>query len=244
MAIIFEDRPSDSPFVERIWRSRCEVPGPFLSMALNRWQLVAWTVQGKTSFTVRGPETHATIAQCPEHEEFVGVLLPPGVFMPLFRPAGMVDRAITLPEATSHSFWLDGSAWQYPGYEQVDVFVDRLVRAGLLEREPTVDATLQGDPVYFSPRSLQRRFLSATGLTLGTMRQIERARFATDLLRQGVSIADTVALSGYFDQPHLTRSLKRFIGQTPAQLSGKSAGQQLSFLYKTSPTPMRHNEVA
>lgn len=244
MAIIFEDRQSESPLVERIWRSRCEIPGPFLSLALNRWQLVVWSAQGKSYFTVRGPETHATVAQCPEHEEYVGILLSPGVYMPSLPTAELVDRAITLPDVSSRSFWLDGSAWQYPTYEQADVFVDRLVRAGLLTSEPLVDATLRGLPVYFSPRSLQRRFLNATGLTLGAMRQIERARFATDLLRQGVSIADTVARAGYFDQPHLTRSLKRFIGQTPTQLNGKDAGRQLSFLYKTSSTPILHNEVA
>ncbi len=42
------------------------------------------------------------------------------------------------------------------------------------------------------------------------------------LLQQGVSIVDTVDQAGYADQPHLTRSLKRFIGQTPAQLLAAS----------------------
>jgi methylphosphotriester-DNA--protein-cysteine methyltransferase len=39
------------------------------------------------------------------------------------------------------------------------------------------------------------------------------------LLRQGASILDTVYQAGYFDQPHLTRALKRFTGQTPAQIA-------------------------
>jgi AraC-like DNA-binding protein len=34
-----------------------------------------------------------------------------------------------------------------------------------------------------------------------------------------VSIGDVVYQAGYADQPHLTRSLKRFIGYTPAQLA-------------------------
>ena len=34
----------------------------------------------------------------------------------------------------------------------------------------------------------------------------------------GVSILDTAYEAGYFDQPHLTRSLKQFIGRTPAQI--------------------------
>jgi hypothetical protein len=32
------------------------------------------------------------------------------------------------------------------------------------------------------------------------------------------SILDTVDLAGYADQPHLTGSLKRYMGQTPAQI--------------------------
>ena len=39
MSIRFESRLSESPLVERIWRSRCEQPGMFTSMALNRVQL-------------------------------------------------------------------------------------------------------------------------------------------------------------------------------------------------------------
>lgn len=67
--------------------------------------------------------------------------------------------------------------------------------------------------------TVRRRFLRATGLRPGTVRQIERARKAELLLKQGQSILDTVYEAGYFDQPHLTRSLKHFLGQTPAQIA-------------------------
>jgi methylphosphotriester-DNA--protein-cysteine methyltransferase len=50
-------------------------------------------------------------------------------------------------------------------------------------------------------------------------------------LKQGVSILDTVHEAGYFDQAHLTRSLKYLIGQTPAKIA--RGDEQLSFLYKT-----------
>jgi AraC-like DNA-binding protein len=49
-----------------------------------------------------------------------------------------------------------------------------------------------------------------------------------------MSILDTVYQAGYFDQAHLTRSLRRFIGQTPAQLMDKNRSEQLSFLYNTA----------
>ena len=40
---------------------------------------------------------------------------------------------------------------------------------------------------------------------------------------------------GYFDQPHLTRALKRFIGKTPAQIINKTESEQMSLLFKTEP---------
>jgi AraC-like DNA-binding protein len=46
-------------------------------------------------------------------------------------------------------------------------------------------------------------------------------------------ILDVVHRAGYFDQPHLSRSLKRLIGMTPSEIAG--GARQLSFLYKTLP---------
>ena len=50
-----------------------------------------------------------------------------------------------------------------------------------------------------------------------------------------MSILDTVHEAGYYDQAHLTKSLKYLIGQTPVQIVRGT--QQLSFLYKTTPLP-------
>jgi len=58
---------------------------------------------------------------------------------------------------------------------------------------------------------------------------------ATMLLRDGVPILDVVHATGYFDQAHLTRSLRHRIGQTPVAVSRMA--EQLSFLYKTRPGP-------
>ena len=39
--------------------------------------------------------------------------------------------------------------------------------------------------------------------------------------------------AGFFDQAHLTRSLRSLIGETPARVARRE--RQLSFLYKTDP---------
>lgn len=65
---------------------------------------------------------------------------------------------------------------------------------------------------------MQRRIVRATGLTQQTIRQIKRAHAAAALLAQGVAILDVVDQLGYADQAHLSRALRRFIGDTPARL--------------------------
>jgi AraC-like DNA-binding protein len=187
---------------------------------------------GKTTLTVRGPETKATTMACPAEGEWVGIRFKLGSFMPLLPARELSDhRDVTLPGATSRSFWLNGSAWEYPDFANAETFVKRLVRNGLIAVDHAVSAALQRQEQDLSVRSAQRHFLRATGMTQGAIRQIERARRATNLLREGTSILDTVHQAGYFDQAHLTRSLKHYIGHTPVQIM--RAERQLSFLYKT-----------
>ena len=236
MIIIDEERASDSPFVERVWRSHSEGVRPFLSVAVNHCELVVSRLQGKVTMTLRGPETKATpVGDCPAEGEWFGILLKLGTALPHLPTSRLVDRGVDLPAAASNSFWFGGSVWQCPDYENADVFIERLAREGLLLRDPVVAAAVQGQLSDLTQRAVQYRFLQATGITQSAARQIERARYATFLLQQGVSIPDVTQQAGYYDQPHLTRSLKRLIGQTPAQLLQRSRPEQLSLLYKTTP---------
>lgn len=242
MDLICDERLSDAPIVERIWHSQGERAGPFISMAEIECGLVVTKYRGKTTITLRGPATRATPAFCPADAEFFGIQFRSGAFMPNLPAKLVMDRHdVNLPEATSKSFWLNGSAWQYPDYENADTFVDRLVHDSLLVYDPVVGEVLRGQPVEMSLRTVQRRFLQATGLTHNTIYQINRAQYATTLLKQGVSILDTVDQAGYFDQPHLTRSLKHFIGLTPAQITDQSRPERLSFLYKKNPSWLGYN---
>src|SRR5215813_11986735 len=232
--LVFSDRPSDSPFVERVWRCHSERAGRFLSIASSHWEMVVTRHKGKTTMTVRGPETKATAIDCPADGEWLGIRFRLGTFMPQLPVANLLDRQdVNLPGVTGRSFWLNGSAWEYPDFENAEAFVARLVKRGVIARDRAVDDALRGVPSALSMRSVQRHCLRATGMTHSTFRQIERARYATNLLKQGVPILDAVHEARFFDQAHLTRSLKRLIGQTPAKIIGQE--DQLSFLYKTGP---------
>lgn len=235
MFIVFhQDRPSDSPFVERVWSCHSEGSGTFLAVASSHWEMVVTRLNGETTLTIRGPETRARDVYCPPDGEWLAIRFKAGSFMPRLPVARLLDgRDVILPQASKRSFWLNGGAWEYPGLENAETFVARLAKAGVIARDPAVEAVLQGDTQALSLRSAQRHFLLATGMTHSALRQIERARYATNLLRSGASIGDAVHEAGYFDQAHLTRSLKRLIGLTPARIAREE--RQLSFLYNTRP---------
>jgi AraC-like DNA-binding protein len=237
-----EQRLSDSPFVERIWRTTSSSEGPFISLALSHWQMCIWTSEGKTHLTVRGPETKATEAYCPPDADFFGIIFKLGTFMPDMPSSQLVDAATDLPTESNRGFLLNSETWQFPDFENADTFVDQLVRADLLVHEPIVDAALQGYLKEKSLRSVQRSFLRATGMSHTAIRQIERARYAVSLLEQGATILDTIDLAGYYDQPHLTRALKYYAGLTPAQIMPERNPHQLSIHWQPEPAILVANK--
>ena len=88
----------------------------------------------------------------------------------------------------------------------------RLARTGASAREAA-------RALDWSERTLRRRVLESFGYGYSTLVRIERACRARSLLQRGLSPAGVSAMTGYADQPHLTREFARTVGVTPAQLS-------------------------
>jgi AraC-like DNA-binding protein len=236
MFLTFEDRPSDSPFVERVWRARTIDGGVFHSIAESNLELVITRLPGLTRVTLRGPVTKPSMVDCPANGQWIAIRFRLGTYLPRIPTALLLDHnSLELLVTADARFWFEDAAWEIPTFENAEVFVQRLARHGAIGRDPAVGAAILGDRQALSRRSVQRHFLHATGMTHTRLRQIERARFAVDLLRSGSSILDVVSDAGYFDQAHLTRSLQRLTGQTPMKILRKEA--QLSFLYKAIQPP-------
>ncbi len=233
MSLEIESRPSDSPYIERVWRSSSSDVRQMMSVATAHWELVFWQYRGQIRVAVQGPELKAGPAPVPEDATFFGISFSLGTSLPHLPANRLVDRAAEIPGATRRSFWLNGSAWRLPGYGNAEGFVRRMVREGVLAWDPAVTAALAGAPTDVSERTIQRRVAAATGLTRATIRQIGRARQAAVLIQQGRPAHDVVHQLGYFDQPHLARSLTRYIGRTATQLRDRSPREPLSLLYKT-----------
>lgn len=222
------ERLSDSPFVDAVTHGYTTEVGSTIRPAETHWHMVLVKAEGKTQLLVVGPLTTAGVVSWGAGGEILWLRFKLGVFMPHLAFHEFRDAELSLPGATSQRFWLKGSAWQFPDYENVDTFVDRLMREEVLAYDPLVGAIMQEQPQTLAPRTVRHRFAQATGLTQKHVMQVARAQQAAEMLNQGVPILDTVDELGYFDQPHLTRALKRWVGYTPAQLTRSPHAAQAS----------------
>jgi hypothetical protein len=233
MGLDIESRPSDSRHVERVWRCRSHGVDRMTAIANAHWELVFWWQGGVASAAVLGPESRASPAPVPEEAEFFGISFALGTAMPHLTPDGLVDGSVPLPQATGGSFWLKGSAWRTPGFDDAELFVRRLVREGVVARDPVAVAALGEEAPEVSERTVQRHVVTTTGLTRGAIQRIDRARRATVLIQEGQPAQQVAHSLGYFDQPHLARSLARYIGRTATQLAAGVPAEPMSLLYKT-----------
>jgi hypothetical protein len=232
MFIVFDqDRHSDSPFVERVWTCHSEGSGIFSSVAAPNCELVLTRLHGNVMVTLRGPETRARQVRCPADGEWLAIRFKAGTFFRSLPALRLIDgNDVHLPQFSGRAFWLEGARWECPGFENAETFVSRLAKAGVIQRDPIVAAAIEGDSQLLSQRSVQRRFRQVCGISHTALRQIERARYAAKLLSNGAPILEAQEKAGFYDQAHLTRSMKRYAGFTPATIA--RGEQQLSFLYK------------
>ncbi|MFD3507464.1 helix-turn-helix domain-containing protein [Nocardia sp. NPDC058666] len=224
MGLVFETRWSDSAWVESVWTCRSEQVAEMTSVATQTWGLVFWAENGVPGAAVTGPESRTGTAPVPEGADFVGVQFAVGTSLRAVTAPTLVDSGIVLPDVTARGFWLDGQRWETPRADDVEALVERLVGEGVVVRDALVADTLRGLEPAITERTLERRFRAATGLTQGAIRQIDRARTAALLLSAGETSADVIDKLGYYDEPHLARALRRFVGRTAGQLREGSEG--------------------
>ncbi|WP_246186686.1 helix-turn-helix domain-containing protein [Microlunatus speluncae] len=230
--LVVEHRASESPYIERVWRSRSHDVGQMLAVANPRVGLVSWCHRGKLSVSITGPESGGSRAEVPEDATFFGIDFALGAFLPHLSGTRLLDREISIPDVSDRSFHLAGSHWQHPDFDTAELFVQRLVREEILGRDRLITDIARGATPDLSARTVQRRFLAATGVTRGAARQMDRARAAAIMLGDGAAPAEVIIELGFHDNPHLHRSLRRYIGRTATELSSDAA-VPLSLLYTT-----------
>lgn len=218
MSFRYEEKQSQSKWVDVMWRTVDETDGTYMAAADGSWDMVfTKTLEGKVTVRLSGPSTTTTPVHYKKGNRNFGMRFKQGVFLTHISVAKAVDVTETLPMPNDHSFLLGGHVLEIPSYETLDKFVETLEKLGLISEDPLVRAALEKAKYGASQRSLQRRFGQAVGMTPAYIKQIERAWKAVDLLQQGKTITEVVHELGYADQAHLNRNIKKVTGLTPRQ---------------------------
>jgi hypothetical protein len=222
MSVRREERPSDSPLVARITHVSYGRDTDDVTTPDGCWDLVVMKVNGQVSMLQTGVITRPVALTYRAGDEYLAISFKPGVFRPRLPGARMLDRGQPLPSSSPRrspgSFWLEQDQLEIPTFENAEAMVERLVRRELIVRDQIVEGVVEGRPRAISPRSVQRHFLEAMGMTAKRLEQIQRARRAVELLQLGHRAVDVALDLGYADQPHLTRSLKAIMGKTPGEI--------------------------
>jgi AraC-like DNA-binding protein len=216
--IMHEERNSDSPHIQFVWRSHATQSGSFEDVAHDFWVIAFNELNGKTKVWLTGPSTKSRTIVYEAGQNSWGIVFKAHVFIFNLPKVEMLNASTLLPMASASSFLLGTQAVELANFFEAEKFVDDLVKRGLLNANLSIGKALAGSEAPMSIRSLQRHFLSTTGLTKNKTQQIARARQAFALLQQGKPIADAVFEAGYADQAHMTRALKLLAGQTPKQI--------------------------
>lgn len=221
MTMIIDYRSTDNALVDTIWHGRSEGDGASISSSAPYWELVVTQPgDGARIVTLHGPETRPSRLTYRTGSLRWGIRFRIGTYLRHLPTQALVDRGMILPVVNEQSFLLHGMEFSIPG-ETAETTIQQLIQAGILLVDPVIDVAWRESATTVSARTLQRRFRQVTGINQRMARQMCRAHSALSLLEQGTSILDTVGELGYSDQAHLTRSLQRWMGQTPGRVAQK-----------------------
>lgn len=225
MIIVSEQQEFHSPYVEWAGYGQTVSDGVELRPAEYNWHLIFTRQDGVIRALVVGGLEAARPLSYVGGAESLWIRFKLGTFLPKILPITILNRETSLPMTERGRFWLRDRSWEIPTLGTVDTFVKHLVRDGALIRDPVVSAVLRGEPINAHDRTIRYHFRQSTGVPQSFVHQITRARRAVELLQQGYSPLDTAFDLGYADQPHLSRSLKRFVGLTPREIQSPNTSE-------------------
>lgn len=208
-----------SPVVETVTHTAFTEDGSVQFRPDGCWDFAILKSAYGTVVLRTGLTTTAVTRQVAAGDEILAIAFKASSYMPLMPGEEMRDQGVVLEAIGSDRFWLGTDVLEIPTFDNVDGFVAKLLRNSIVEDNRLVASVVSGHPMAMSERTMQRHFLKTTGLTYKTFTQIERAQKALTLLQQGRPAADVAFALGYADQPHMIRSLKAIMGQTPRQVA-------------------------
>lgn len=215
---IVTTRPVDSPLVASISSSSFTAPGQVLMQPDGCWDIVIIRRGGVPYVLRTGQTTHPVTFEHGADDELLVISFKPQSFMPLMPGDVMRDEGVLLEPFGRAGFWIGTDVREIPTLENADVFVERLLRDGIVDSNALVASVVDGEPKAMSERTLQRHFLRTTGLTYKHFTLVQRAQRAVELIQSGRPAVDVALEVGFADQAHMINSLKSIMGRTPREI--------------------------
>lgn len=182
-----------------------------------------------TDVVVAGPDTAAHTVTRRPGGPLVGLRFAPGALAGLLGVPASAVRDLRVPLADLHprparlaadrvgrseaAAILTGVTLALPGR------ADPAARALMTEIAAGAGVAATADVLGWTTRTLHRRCLDVFGYGPAVLRRVLRFRHAADLLFAGVAPAEVAAVTGYADQPHLSREVRALAGASPRQLA-------------------------
>ena len=225
MPSFVQTRPVESQLVESISSIRFSGAGAVPMRPDGCWD-IAIIQRGEQRLVLRtGLTTRPVSFDYADGDELLVISFKPHSFMPLMPGEVMRDEGVMLEPFGPGGFWIGTDVREIPTFENADVFVDRLVRDGIIGSNELVASVVEGHPKAMSERTMQRHFLRTTGLTYKHFTLVQRAQKAVAMLQMGRPAVDVALALGFSDQAHMINSLKAIMGQTPKEIVRAAASE-------------------
>lgn len=209
---------SNHPLIDTIWATQNIEDGVYSATPDGSWDLILLIqADGSKSMMLTGQATKPMDVPYTKGTSSVVISFARGAYMPAYPAEKLLDSFEILPNADADHFILSGHVFPFPTVETAEALVDSLIKAKLLFADPVVYSASYGSPKAASQRTVQRHFKDM-GLTQKNFDQIERAKEAVRQLQKGRKPSDVAVDTGFTDQPHLARSLKKIMGVKPSDV--------------------------
>lgn len=218
MSQIHTHRSSPHPLVDTVWATQNISDGIYSATPDGSWDLIVLIMpDGVKRMMITGQATKPMDVLYQKDTRSVVISFARGAYIPAY--AGkLVDSFEMLPNADTEHFMLCGKPFTFPSYDNAEELVEALVKTGLLLADPVIYTANESGSWAASKRSHQRHFAEHTGISEKAFEQIERAKSAVRQLQNGKTPREVAADTGYSDQPHLARSLKKIMGVKPSDV--------------------------
>lgn len=219
MTQIHESRQSNSPYIETIWRSRNLTDGIYLATPDGSWDLIVMIDEdGRKQAALTGQATEPMDVPYRAGTSSVVISFTPGAYLPHYPAETLLDGIEMLSNFDDDHFSLAGHTFTFPTFENAEELIAAMVKLGILQNDRVVDKIVRDRSIAISDRARQRHFVETTGMTQASLKQIKRAQEAVKLLKQGKKPIDVAVDTGYTDQSHLAKSLKRIMRSKPSDV--------------------------